>query len=83
MFKMWYVVHESRHESWTLKGNEMETKKMTFMQACRDYFGLLPGQSAMDLGREVKALSEADRKEISEGLMKQGYELILAPGATS
>lgn len=66
-----------------MKELTMETKKMTFMQACRDYFGLLPGQSSMDFGREVKALNDTDRKEIIEGLVKQGYEIMLAPGATA
>ena len=54
----------------------MEPKKLTFMQACRDYFGLLPGQTSLDFGKEVKALNDADRAEIQAGLEKQGYEII-------
>lgn len=54
----------------------METKKLTFMQACRDYFGLLPGQTSLDFGKEVKALNDKDREEIAKGLEKQGYEIL-------
>ena len=54
----------------------METKRMTFMAACRDYFGLFPDQKPLDFGREVKALTDDDRKEIIAGLEKLGYEII-------
>jgi hypothetical protein len=50
--------------------------KMTFMQACKDYFGLLPGTSNMDFAKEVKALTPADRAEITAGLEKNGYEIV-------
>lgn len=50
--------------------------KMTFMQACKDYFGLLPGTTNMDFAKEVKALSPADRAEITAGLEKNGYEIV-------
>jgi len=54
-------------------------QKMTFMQACRDFFGLKEGQTALDFGREVKALNTEDRVEIKLGLEKQGYEIIDNP----
>ena len=47
----------------------------TFMAAAKDYFGQLPGQTAMDFGREVKALSQEARAEITEGLKKLGYNI--------
>jgi hypothetical protein len=56
------------------------SKKLTFMAACRDYFGLAAGQTAMDFGKELKQLTEADRTEIKAGLEKEGYEIIAAPG---
>jgi hypothetical protein len=56
----------------------MEMKKLTFMAACRDFFGLKTGQSAMDFGRELKELTEGDRAEIKAGLEANGYE-IMAP----
>ncbi len=59
----------------------MEKKpQMTFMQACRDFFGLHAGQSAMSFGAEIKALSDDDRKEIMQGLEQQGYNIVAAPG---
>ncbi len=29
-------------------------REMTFMQACRDFFGLLPGQTPLQFGAEIK-----------------------------
>jgi hypothetical protein len=54
------------------------TKKMTFMAACKDYFGLHPGQTGLQFGQEIKALTEQDRKELREGLEKNGYEILQA-----
>lgn len=56
----------------------MSAKKMTLMAACRDYFGMKQGQTAVDFGKEYKALSEADRNEIKAGLEQQGYEIVAA-----
>ena len=58
----------------------MEIKKLTFMAACRDFFGLHQGQTAMEFGKELKQLTDADRAEIKEGLAKLGYEIVAAPG---
>lgn len=49
--------------------------KMSFMAACVDFFGLKPGQSKVEFGREVKQLNEKDREEITEGLAAFGYEI--------
>jgi hypothetical protein len=57
-----------------------EMKKLTFMAACRDFFGVREGQTAMDFGKELKQLTEADRAEIKAGLQQNGYEIIAAPG---
>lgn len=56
----------------------METKKLTFLQACKDFFGLKEGQTSMQFAQEVKALTEADRAEIKAGLEKSGYEILQA-----
>ena len=55
-----------------------ELKKMSFMAACRDFFGLKEGQTAMDFGKELKELTEADRSEIKAGLSQLGYEIVAA-----
>lgn len=54
----------------------METKKLTFMGACKDFFGLKPGQTALQFGQEIKALTDADKAEIKDGLEKNGYEIM-------
>lgn len=51
---------------------------MTFMAACRDFFGLKEGQTALQFGQEIKALTEQDRKEIREGLEQNGYTIVQA-----
>lgn len=56
----------------------MEVKKMTFMSACKDYFGLKTGQTPVEFGREIKALTEDDRAEIRKGLEQNGYEILQA-----
>lgn len=56
----------------------MEPKKLTFMMACRDFFGLHSGQTNMQFAQEVKALTDADKTEIRAGLEKLGYEIIQA-----
>lgn len=61
----------------------MEPKKLTFMAACRDFFGLQHGQTAMDFGKELKQLTDKDRAEIKEGLTQLGYEIVAAPGVTA
>lgn len=54
----------------------MDTKRMTFMAACKDFFGLKHGQTALDFGKEIKALTDADKAEIKAGLEQSGYEIL-------
>lgn len=56
----------------------MEIKKLTFLQASKDFFGTKEGQTAMQFAQEIKALTEADRAEIRAGLEKNGYEILQA-----
>ncbi len=56
----------------------MSGKQMTFMQACKDYFGLHVGQTSMQFAQEIKQLSEADRAEIKTGLEQNGYVILQA-----
>ena len=48
---------------------------MTFMQACREFFGQKEGQSAMQFGKEVMALTPEDKVEIAKGLVQNGYAI--------
>ena len=61
----------------------MEIKKLSFMAACRDFFGLHQGQTALEFGKELKQLTESDRAEIKRGLQKLGYEIVAAPGVSA
>jgi uncharacterized protein YcgL (UPF0745 family) len=47
--------------------------QMSFMNACRHFFGQKPGQTLQQFGAEIKQLTEADRAEIKAGLEAQGY----------
>ena len=42
----------------------------TFMTAAREFFGVLPGQTNLQFGQEVKKLTEQDRAELTPGLEK-------------
>ena len=53
----------------------MTTETVSFMSACKTFFGLMPGQGAMDFGRELLALTNPDRAEIAAGLAANGYNI--------
>lgn len=48
--------------------NTAPVETISFISACVRFFGCKPGQSKLDLGKEVKALSEQDRKEMAPQL---------------
>ena len=48
----------------------MNTPPKSFMVACKEFFGFLPGQTLLQFREEVAALTPADRKEIAEGLSR-------------
>ena len=51
-------------------------KEMTFMQACKDFFGVKDGQTPMQFAKEVRELTTDDRADITLGLEKNGYKII-------
>ena len=56
----------------------MELNEMSFMSACRNFFGVKEGQSNLEFGKEVKMLTKADRKDITDGLEMNGYKIMPA-----
>lgn len=46
---------------------------MSFMAACRDFFGMKPNQRPLEFGAEIKALSADDRAYFKAELEKLGY----------
>jgi hypothetical protein len=45
-----------------------QMEQISFVSACVRFFGCLEGQSKLDLGREIKALTDADRSEMKPEL---------------
>ncbi len=43
-----------------------------FVKAMKDYFGLLPGQTILQFGAELKALSYAEKLDFAQGLRALG-----------
>ena len=41
-----------------------QNNTISFVSACVRFFGKLPGQTNLDVGKEVKALTPEDRKEM-------------------
>jgi hypothetical protein len=52
----------------------MELKHCTFIMACREFFGMLPGQTLQDFAKEVKELSPAERTQFIEMFRTVGYD---------
>lgn len=48
---------------------------VTFMTACKDFFGFHPNQKPIEFGKEMLALTNADRQEIAAGLKKNGIDI--------
>lgn len=43
-------------------------RELSFMSACKEFFGLKEGQTNLDFGKEVKALTQQDRLDMQPGL---------------
>lgn len=50
-------------------------KKMSFVSAMKDYFGIKPGDNSMGFLQEMKALTAEDKTWFRENLPKVGYEI--------
>jgi hypothetical protein len=44
-----------------------------FMMKCKEFFGLRPGQTAMEFGKELQQLTYEDKQEIHAQLNAQGH----------
>ena len=40
----------------------------SFAGACREFFGMHPGQKIAEFGAELKSLTHADKMELAEGM---------------
>lgn len=48
---------------------------MTFIAACKQFFGFKPGQTLSEFGKEIRDLTAKDREEIAEGLRAAGLDV--------
>lgn len=52
----------------------MEKQKLGFMGACKEFFGLKPGQNLAQFRDEMKELTDKDRRELSQMLADRGID---------
>ena len=45
-----------------------------FVKAMKDYFGLLPGQTVLQFGAELKALGHNEKLDFTQGLRSIGID---------
>ncbi len=50
-------------------------KKMGFVSACKEFFGLKEGQTLTQFAAELKALTPKDKAELSAMFTAVGYEI--------
>lgn len=53
-------------------------RSMTFLAACRDYFGLQPGQNLTGFRDEMVKLTETDRADLSAMFPSVGIQIVSA-----
>lgn len=52
-----------------------KTIPTSLIGACQDFFGRLPGQTLGQFSEDFKKLTEKDKEEIRNGLIKLGYNV--------
>ena len=57
------------------KGENMETSKMSFIVACKKFFGMKIGQSLTDFANEIKAISDKEKAELTHEFQTVGIEI--------
>ena len=48
--------------------NATASASKSFAGACREFFGMHPGQKIAEFGAELKSLTHADKMELAEGM---------------
>lgn len=51
----------------------LDSDPQVFVSQMRNFFGLLPGQSLLDFGKEIKALSFQEKLEFADMLNVAGF----------
>jgi hypothetical protein len=52
----------------------MDLKHVTFILACREFFGLKPNQSLQEFAQEIRMLTPDDRAQFIEMFKTVGYD---------
>lgn len=52
------------------------SEPVSFVSRCKEYFGLLPGQTLMEFSAELKKLTPKDRAELVESFNKMGLPTV-------
>lgn len=66
-----------------MEGETTMAQPKTFMVAMREFFGLLPGQTSMEFGKEIVRLSKDDRAYFTAELAKVGINVTTTDGAAA
>jgi len=53
---------------------EQVLKNCTFIMACREFFGMLPGQTLQEFAKEVRELTTDEKKYFIELFTTVGYD---------
>ena len=51
-----------------------ELKQMTFVQACKTFFGLLPNETLLEFAQELRQLTPQDKLELIEMFRSIGID---------
>jgi len=51
----------------------MADKELSFIAACKDYFGYKPGQTLGDFMNEIRLLTDEDKAQLRVEFLKVGY----------
>lgn len=49
-------------------------KNCTFIMACREFFGMLPGQTLQEFAKEIRELPTKDKADMIEMFKSVGYD---------
>lgn len=54
--------------------DEQDLKHVSFIHACREFFGMLPGQTLQQFAAEIKQLTPDDKQELIKLFRQVGLD---------
>lgn len=55
-------------------------KSLSFVAACKDFFGFKPNQTLSEFMAEIKQLTVEDRADLTKEFKRVGYDITATPG---